>query len=127
MVVVEMLTLDAVASSVLSLISAVVTFKNVVVVGGVVKTPGVVALKPVVSSLGRRGAAKEEERGRRNKKESISILFPSFLDFLFSLGISFLLFWTLALSGNSGLLLMCKAQMWGYIPGQDLPEERPIK
>ena len=79
MVVVEMLTLDAVASSVLSLISAVVTFKNVVVVGGVVKTPGVVALKPVVSSMGRRGAAKEEERGRRNK-ESTSILFPSFLD-----------------------------------------------
>ena len=75
-----MLTLDAVATSVLSLISALVTFNNVgIVVGGVVKTPGVVALKPVVSSMGRRGAAKEEERGRRNK-ESISILFPSFLD-----------------------------------------------
>ena len=44
---VDMLTLDAVATSVLSLISVVVTFKNVVVVVGcvVVKTPGVVALK----------------------------------------------------------------------------------
>ena len=94
MVVVEMLTLDAVASSVLSLISAVVTFKNVVVVGGVVKTPGVVALKPVVSSMGRRGAAKEEEMGTRKNKESILFIFWTFF---FSLGFSFLLFWTLAL------------------------------
>ena len=43
-VVVDMLTLDAVATSVLSLISVVVTLENVVVVGIVVKTPGVVAL-----------------------------------------------------------------------------------
>ena len=90
-----MLTLDAVATSVLSLISALVTFNNVgIVVGGVVKTPGVVALKPLVSSLGRRGAAKEEEMGTRKNKESILFLFWTFF---FSLGFSFLLFWTLAL------------------------------
>ena len=47
--------------------SVVVTFKNlVVVIGGVVvENPGVVAL--FVFSLARSGAAKEEERGRRNK------------------------------------------------------------
>ena len=85
MVVVEMLTLDAVASSVLSLISAVVTFNNVVIVdGGVVKTPGVVALKLLVSSLRRRGAAKEEEMGTRKNKESILFLFWTF-SFFFGL------------------------------------------
>ena len=46
--------------------SVVVTFKNLVVVGGVVvENPGVVAL--FVFSLARSGAAKEEERGRRNR------------------------------------------------------------
>ena len=75
-----MLTLDAVATSVSSLISVVVTFNNVVVVvGGVVKTPGVVALKPFVSLLGRRGAAKEEEMGTRRNKEIILFLSFSFL------------------------------------------------
>ena len=78
-----MLTLDAVATSVSSLISVVVTFNNVVdIVGGVVKTPGVVALKPFVSLLGRRGAAKEEEMGTRRNKESIFFLFSFVLDSL---------------------------------------------
>ena len=98
----------------------VVTLNNVVVVvGGVVKTPGVVALKPFVSLLGRRGAAKEEEMGTRRNKESIF--------FFFLLSWILFLSWTLGLSGKSGLLLMCKVQMWGYITGRDLPEERTIK
>ena len=73
-VVVDMFTPGVVATSVLSLISVVVTFKNVVVVGVVVKTPGVVALRPFVSALGRRGAAKEEKMGKRRNKENILFL-----------------------------------------------------
>ena len=50
--------------------SVVVTLNNlVVVVGGVVENPGVVAL--FVLSLARSGAAKEEERGRRNRASII--------------------------------------------------------
>ena len=53
--------------------SVVVTFKNLGVVGAdvVVETPGIVSLNPFVFSLARSGAAKEEERGRRNKASII--------------------------------------------------------
>ena len=53
--------------------SVVVTFKNLVVGGAdvVVETPGTVSLNPFVFSLGRSGAAREEERGRRNKASFI--------------------------------------------------------
>ena len=55
--------------------SVVVTFKNlVVVVGVVVETPGVVALNPFVFSLERSGKAKEEEIERKNKANFIAIL-----------------------------------------------------
>ena len=63
--------------------SVVVTFKNlvVVVVGGgvVVETAGIVALNPFVFSLERSGAAKEEERGRRNRASIIIAILSSFL------------------------------------------------
>ena len=47
----------------------------VVVVGGgdVVESPGIVSLNPFVFSLARSGAAKEEERGRRNKASFIIV------------------------------------------------------
>ena len=53
--------------------SVVVSFKNLVVVGAdvVVETQGIVSLNPLVFSLARSGAAREEERGRRNKASII--------------------------------------------------------
>ena len=47
----------------------------VVVVGGgdVVESPGIVLLNPFVFSLARSGAAKEEERGRRNRASVIIV------------------------------------------------------
>ena len=53
--------------------SVVVKFKNLVVVGAdvVVETPGIVSLNPFVFSLARSGAAREEERGRRNRASFI--------------------------------------------------------
>ena len=56
--------------------SVVVTFKNLVVV---VKSAGIVALNPFVFSLERSGAAKEEERGRRNRASIIIAILSSFL------------------------------------------------
>ena len=61
--------------------SVVVTLKYLVVGGGVVvETSGVVALNLFVFSLGKKGKAKEEERGRKNKA-SIVIAFLWFLLF----------------------------------------------
>ena len=55
--------------------SAVVSFENLGVVGGdvVVETPGIVSLNPFVFLLERSGAAKEEERGRRNRASVIIV------------------------------------------------------
>ena len=56
--------------------SVVVSFKSLVVGGGVVvETPGVVALNPFVFWLERSGAAKEEERGRRSRASFIILQF----------------------------------------------------
>ena len=89
--------------------SVVVSFKTLVVVGGgvAVEIPGVVALNPFVFSLERSGAAKEEERGRRNRASIIIIA----VVFTFVL---FLNFCSLALLGTGGLLLLCQTRSGIY-------------
>ena len=89
--------------------SVVVSFKKLVVVGAdaVVETPGIVSLNPFVFSLARSGAAKEEERGRRNRASIIVAV-------VFTFGL-FLNFCSLALLGGGGLLLLCQARSGIYI------------
>ena len=102
--------------------SVVVSFENLVVVGGdvVVETPGIVSLNPFVFSLERSGAAKEEERGRRNRASIIVAV-------VFTFGL-FLNFCSLALLGTGGLLLLCQTRV-GFIQlcREELPEEGRIK
>ena len=61
--------------SVVDVTSVVVTLKILVVVVGrfVVEAQGIVALNPFVFSLARSGAAKEEERWRRQKASFITV------------------------------------------------------